>query len=296
VNNVDDWAAKCQAQASGRIFLDNLGIDLALGHLKDADLKRFAHGLDVAVTSGVTIGQPDPYEAAVEYAVVSEKLLLQGRRVNRSRGQLAHVFRFDHILAGYWFNLSQFGFSGLDGPEEIFQTISETAAKLGGLGPLLRPKAVMKGRLEMVWLGFDDEITEVLAQAAADGRPGATAVRDALGLLHYHGSDYLCRMLLTDRGADGVKKRRPTAFDGGASLVYRSHEDTDPVGRAVHLQSHVGSLPELVAPPVPILNGDKMMEIGRVSRSTSFDWSKLANTTDPGRVDSTAMRIRSFAP
>jgi hypothetical protein len=158
VTLVDDWAAKCSATDRGRIFLDNLGIDLGFGFLKDPELKRFAKGLSAAASGGGAT-HSEPYVAVATRAIERRLLYLRGRKINRSRRALACLFSFDEILAGLWFDMSRVGIlTDMDGPEEIFHKVSYASRRAGGLGPILRPGSALRGRLPLVWLAFDAEV------------------------------------------------------------------------------------------------------------------------------------------
>lgn len=283
----DDWAARCTSTDRGRLFLDNLGIDLELNFLDDRALKKFRSGLVSPPGASPISTMAEAASSAVENAAV----FLKGKKRNRTKQALAHVFQLDRKMASRWFDPTRLGGLGrYDGPEELLDLVR----RAGGIGTMLRHGAELRGRLPVVWLAFDSELTQIMHSAAV-GHAG-NVVRDALGLLHYQEDQYLCRIVLPSSDVGGMGKRRPTAFDAGANLVFRSNKVNETFGRAIHLATGMPSLREVVTAPVPLTPAHTMEAIGRISQSAAFSWSDMARSTDPLRIDRTVARFRAATP
>jgi hypothetical protein len=290
VSHLETWIERCSKTPRGQIFLDNLGIDLDFSFLRASDLRRFVRGLDAAMGDPLVASDTEPFVKAADLAIKKTSLYLCGRRQNRSRRAMACVFQLDRFISGLWFDLTPIGgYGDLDGPEQILGRIQSA----GGLSAILRSGAALRGRVPVVWLAFDDEMSDLLAKAAANRK--ADAVRDGLGLLHYKEDYYLCRMVIPVRDVAGLRKHRPSGFDAGPNLVFRANRLKETVGRAIHLRSQSASVRELVANPISI-GGDYVIEgLGRLGRSSAFSWETLAAKTSVRRISRTVIELRKAA-
>ena len=277
----EEWARACRKLDRGKIFLDNLGIDLDLGEICEGNVRLFRNGL--SASSSRSSGEP--FSEAVDRSISAARLYLRGRKRNRSNKALTCVFRFDWPLALRWLDLTSIsGWNPYDGPEEILAKIQ----RAGGISTLIRAGAELRGAQPIVWLAFDDEITGLLRSSSN----GADEVRDTLGLLHHNQDVFLCRILIPSDRVAGIVKRRPTAFDSGANLVFRSNELPETAGRTLNLQSGLPAVREMVSKPIPITPAFELTPIGRLVATTGFSWRSLAAKTNPARITRALSRIR----
>lgn len=281
MTDFEAWARACRKLDRGKIFLDNLGIDLDLSEVSDGAIRLFRNSLG----TGSSMLSTEPVSDAIDRSISAASLYLKGRRKNRSGKALACVFRFDWPLALRWLDLTPIsGWNPYDGPEEILSKVQSA----GGLSSLIRSGAELRGAAPMVWLTFDDEITGLLRS----GTYQADEIRDTLGLLHHNQDVFLCRILIPSERAVKVIKRRPTAFDSGANLVFRSNELSENTGRTLHLQSGLPAVREMVSAPISLASSFELTPIGRLGATAGFSWRSLAAKTKPARITRTLNRIR----
>lgn len=284
------WLQSCLATCQGKLLLDNIGIDLEAFHINEPLVKSFAQGLSDAkvAASAPKLIPPtvEPFARAAAAVIERNALYLKGRKLPPPSAPLLSIFRFDVFQANLWFDFSAVG--GLDeyaGPEAILDTLDA----LPDYREVLTTTATMRGGLEMAWLALAHEVNDAIVQVAVEDRPNY--LRSGLGLLHFREESFLCCIEWQPTDVRVDELRRPCALDAGATLVFRSNEVAEDVGRTVDLASRKPMFSEIVSPPVPLRPQHRITRLGWITCAPSFDWTALTHTADDDRVQRTSDRI-----
>jgi hypothetical protein len=278
------WVTACRNTDRGRLFLDNIGIDLDAGNVDKALLEKFILYLKGVIGINplpAAASKGEAYSKLAADSISGCSLYFSGTLINVSRVPLVCVFRLDEYMASLWFDFTSIGgLQDVNTAEDILNILT----KVGDLSKILRPGAQLRGRFPMVWLTRASELNNVLTSYTVGIPTEADLARDALGLLSYDSDDYLCSIELEVADINWGALRRPSAFDGGMNLVFRSNEIVEPEGRAIHLGSHDPELPELLSAPITLTAHHMPRGLGRVSCSSGFSWAKLAKTVKNTRI------------
>jgi hypothetical protein len=286
VHDIAKWLEACGRTYKGRIFLDNIGIDLAKLAIDDVVLETFGRAL------GAFTANPDDlrtarFEQAATRAIEAKSLFLNGKPESSATSAMACVVKIDEAFCSYVFDFTDYGGIGaFDGPEEILDLIENA----NDLTRVLRSGAILRSRLPMVWMTHENILNNTLALHVNERR--ATAARDELGLLGYNSNDDCLGMFIFPISALAHHVlRRPTSFDASANLVFRSNEQDEPCGRTLNLSTVAPSLPEYVTTPVSLNSDTRFMRLGTVQESSRFSWLELNARTVETRVTSVGTRL-----
>jgi hypothetical protein len=143
----------------------------------------------------------------------------------------------------------------------------------------------------MVWLARESEVSAATAKHPRS--PKANVIRDALGLLHHSDDCLLCEIVVKPSEHPLNKVRRPTAFDGGLNMVFRSNAQREEVGRAINLANYKPELSEIVSSPLTLGPSHKLKSLGRIGKSANFSWTKLARQALEVRIDGVCSDLRA---
>jgi hypothetical protein len=119
-------------------------------------------------------------------------------------------------------------------------------------------------RRPMAWVTNTRAVDEIIGTAIKQDQI-ATDVRNELGLLHYKAGRILVEIQYPDKDDDPEQLHGPTAFDGACVAVYRSCDETDKWGRAVHLLTLEAKRPEAVHRTIPFTHSFRLRFLGVVA-------------------------------
>lgn len=284
-----EWIDACERSIRGTLFLDNLGIDLVTGSLSVGDLVEFGDGIshfrfDAA---GHIPDGAERYSLAATSVISSAALYLRGPLSDLSCDELATITRFDDKVASFWFDVA---WTGGFGDWASMQTVIDQLNTAGDYSSILQAGACFRTGVPVVWL------TKKLGicghTPAGEQSTEADVVRDRLGLLSQTQDNFLCRVDFAPTEIDPRQLRRPTAFDGGFNLVFRSNVVREGHGWALDLRTSAPTCVEAVHPSIPLTGRHKFEPLGRVSYLPPFSWAALAKSADVTRIDTARIAIQ----
>lgn len=264
-----DLCLQCVSSAittsRGLLFFKNMSADLTSSKKIASDVRVFFRELAKCIKS------PASSKSSVELlSEVSnqERLHLRGARTRARLGTLTTTVTFD-TLEKYYLDLSK-------APIPMAMTSGEKASFLGeaSIPKLLKPSERFRGGKKMVWLA---PYTDILSEFTA-GFPSADELRSFLGLSHFNQDEVLVNLQFSGGIMKTYQVRRPTSFDGGPNLIFRTDKSSRKHGYAVNLVGLSDGAREVVSEPIAAAEVASCKVVGQVRTMPPIDWSDVASS------------------
>lgn len=249
----------------GLLFFRNLAADLK----RQKRMKKTAQTFFELLASEL-VGPRDSRSLTECLADVCKdsSLNLKGPK-NRARfGPLTTTTTFKS-LENYYLDLAKspipMGLSEEEGAEFLGES---------NLPNLMKDTQAFRGGKDMVWLAPLSDIK---------GRFGATIpepdeLRSYLGLSHLNGDDVLVNIEFDTKSITSQTLRKPTAFDGGPNLIFRSDDSTRKHGFTVDLVDLSNGSKELVTDSIPAKYTKRCRIIGQIKSMPAITWKEVADS------------------
>lgn len=249
----------------GNLFFKNMAADLVARKAISSDARIFFR--ELAASLQVPGSTKSSIETISEVAS-QERLHLRGARTRARLGSLTTTVSFD-TLEKYYLDLSK-------APVPVAMTPQEKADFLGevSIPKLLKPTERFRGGKKMVWLA---PYTDILHEFASTF-PDADALRSFLGLSHFTQDEVLVNLQFSGSVTKSYEIRRPTSFDGGPNLIFRTDDTKRKHGYTVNLVGLTEGAREVVSEPIEARAVETCKIVGPVETMPSIDWSNVARS------------------
>lgn len=295
-----DWLRACTNTPRGNVFVQNLLTDILNTSLPPSvwlDFLRRIHRPPIS-----TAASDIPLSEHVDLAdsVLAKGFDLKGPSLNAACPSYWRISNAADIISPHYFNFSSLGGLQDDPGGGRLHTITDAYERLMQLrrssvdryGATLKSSSYLKGyRRHIVWLADGDDLARPLAACPPDEQ--ASLVRDLLGLAHHADNQLLIAQVVPSACLTTDALHKPTVFDAGTCIVYKSTPDPRAPGRTVDLRSLAEGVSEYVTAPILFSSNIKLVMLGRITHRGSIRWADLCSPVhdeDISRVQELARR------
>lgn len=297
------WMRSCKDTPRGNVFVQNLLTDILNTSLQRSVWLKFLQNISRSIISSSKLGIPFSEHSALADSVIADGFDLKGPTLTPTCSTYWRISNAADIISPHYFNFSSLGGLQDDPGGGRLLTITDTYERLMQLkrSSQTRYNATLKSstflgghRRNILWLAPGDELDGHLAACRVDKR--ASLARDLLGLAHHADDQLLIAQVIPSACLTTHALHKPTVFDAGTCIVYRSTPDPSAPGRTVDLRSLTEGVSEYVAAPIVFSSDINLIMLGRITHRGAINWNDLcspARDEDISRVHELAGRSAS---
>lgn len=245
----------------GSIFFKNVSNDIQANRIPDSTLREFFHEFFDAF---VLAGKLSSFREKVSNILKDQKYHLLGPVTAQAFGDLSTTLPFES-LCRYYIDERIVSVPPNLTDQEAFHFIGES-----NIPAVLDGAAKFRSGKAMVWLAPQTDVDK----CSVSGLPTADRLRDYLGLSHFSEDEFLVSIRFS--GITGISSlRRPTSFDAGANLVFRTDANIRKYGYTVDLGSYSPGSREVLSEPISASMTVSAAGLGEISSTPNVNWTEF---------------------